>query len=49
MTVSHDHQQVIEDSSRAMQLGPAGESTIMALFTDDAVWIEPYTGQRRTH
>lgn len=21
----------------------------MALFADDAVWIEPYSGQRRTH
>ena len=49
MTVDQDHRQVIEDSSRAMQLGPAGESAIMALFTDDAVWTEPYTGQRRTH
>ncbi len=49
MTVSQNHQEVIENSSRAMQLGPAGESAIMALFTDDAVWIEPYIGQRRTH
>ena len=49
MTVSQNQQQVIEDSSRAMQLGPLGEAAIMALFTDDAVWVEPYTGQRRTH
>jgi ketosteroid isomerase-like protein len=49
MAVSPDQLQVVEDSSRAMQLGPAGEATIMSLFTDDAVWIEPYTGQRRTH
>ena len=49
MTVSQSHQQVIKDSSRAMQLGPAGEAAIMALFTDDAVWVEPYTGHRRTH
>ncbi len=49
MAVSQNHQQVIEDTSRAMQLGPAGESTIMALFTEDAVWVEPYTGQRRSH
>ncbi len=49
MAISQNQQRVIEDTSRAMQLGPAGEAVIMSLFTDDAVWIEPYTGQRRTH
>ena len=49
MTVSEEQRQVIEESSRAMQLGPAGEAAVMALFTDDAVWAEPYTGQRRSH
>ena len=49
MPVSRSHQQVIEDTSRAMQAGPAGEATILSLFAEDAVWVEPYTGQRRTH
>jgi ketosteroid isomerase-like protein len=49
MQPDHDAQRVIEETSRAMQLGPAGESTILSLFADDAEWVEPYTGQRRTH
>lgn len=49
MAVSPNQQEVIENSSRAMQLGPLGEATILSLFTDDAVWVEPYTGRRRTH
>ncbi len=49
MTIKAEHLQVIEDSARAMQAGPAGEAAIMSMFTDDAVWVEPYTGQRRTH
>jgi ketosteroid isomerase-like protein len=49
MPVSRSQQQVIEDTSRAMQLGPAGEATILSLFTDDGVWVEPYTGTRRAH
>ena len=49
MEPSQDARRLIEETSRAMQLGPAGESTILALFADDAEWVEPYTGQRRTH
>ena len=49
MTVDQDQWRTIEESARAMQVGPAGESAILALFTDDAVWVEPYTGRRRSH
>ena len=49
MPVSQSDQQVIEATARAMQAGPAGEETILAHFAEDAVWVEPYTGQRRTH
>ena len=49
MSVDSRHQKVIEDASRAMQIGPAAEAKILSLFTDDAVWVEPYTGQRRSH
>jgi ketosteroid isomerase-like protein len=40
---------VVEELYQAMQAGPAGEAAIMALFADDAVLVEPFTGQPRTH
>ena len=49
MVLDSEHLRIIEDSARAMQAGPAGEADIMALFAEDAVWVEPYTGQRRSH
>jgi uncharacterized protein (TIGR02246 family) len=39
----------IEDLYRAMQAGPAGEAAILELFAEDAVLIEPFTGQARSH
>jgi ketosteroid isomerase-like protein len=44
-----DDRKVVEELYKAMQAGPAGEAAIMALFTDDAVLVEPFTGQPRTH
>lgn len=29
-----------------MQLGPEGEEELVSLFTDDAVYIEPFSGRR---
>jgi hypothetical protein len=49
MPIDSNHQKVVEDSFKAMQAGPAGEAAMLALFADNAVFIEPYTGQRRTH
>ena len=33
----------------AMQTGASAEEEMMALFHDDAVYIEPFTGKVRTH
>jgi ketosteroid isomerase-like protein len=44
-----DNRTVVEDLYKAMQAGPSGEAAIMALFADDAVLVEPFTGQPRTH
>jgi len=44
-----DDRKVVEELYKAMQAGPAREAAIMALFTDDAVLVEPFTGQPRTH
>jgi ketosteroid isomerase-like protein len=44
-----DDRKVVEELYKAMQAGPAGEAAIMALFTDDAVLVEPFTGRPRTH
>jgi len=49
MAANMNAQKVIEDSFKAMQAGPAGEEAMMALFADAAVFVEPYTGSRRTH
>ena len=32
-----------------MQEGPTGEEAMMALFADDSVFIEPFSGTVRTH
>lgn len=34
---------------RQMQCGAAGEHEMMALFAEDAVYIEPFSGKERTH
>jgi ketosteroid isomerase-like protein len=49
MPIDDDDRKVVEDLYKAMQAGPAGESAIMDLFADDAVLVEPFTGQPRTH
>jgi ketosteroid isomerase-like protein len=38
---------LLERYFRAMQRGPEGEDELVALFTDDAVYVEPFSG--RTH
>jgi len=49
MPVSPADRSVVESLFRAMQKGPAGEEEMMSLFTDDAVFIEPFSGVPQTH
>ena len=49
MPVSAANQAIVENLFRAMQKGPTGEADMMALFTDDAVFIEPFAGSPRVH
>ena len=41
--------EVVHELFRAMQMGPAGEERMMALFRNDAVFIEPFSGEPKTH
>lgn len=40
---------VVQEYFRAMQAGRAAAKALFALFDDDAVYVEPFTGVRRTH
>lgn len=49
MPVSEQDRSVVEAMFKAMQAGASGERDMMALFSDDAVLIEPFTGTPITH
>jgi hypothetical protein len=49
MPVQDEDRKVVEALFKAMQMGPAGEADMMALFTDDATFIEPFSGSVQTH
>ena len=49
MAISRADREVVEKLFKAMQMGPAGETDMMALFADEAVFIEPFAGVPRTH
>ncbi len=49
MTVSDSQRKVVEILFKAMQAGPSGEEEMMALFAEDAVFIEPFSGEPKTH
>jgi ketosteroid isomerase-like protein len=49
MAVHASDQSVVENLFKAMQAGPSGESLMMSLFHDDAVFIEPFSGRPVTH
>jgi hypothetical protein len=49
MPVDAVEQQVVDNLFKAMQLGPGGEEFMMSLFADDAVFIEPFSGEAKTH
>jgi len=40
---------VIEQYLAGMQAGPSGLDALVALFTDDAVYVEPFAGQPVVH
>jgi ketosteroid isomerase-like protein len=40
---------VIEDYLAGMQAGPGGLDGLVALFTEDAVYVEPFAGQPVVH
>ena len=49
MEVSASDRSLIEQVTAAMQAGPNGKEQMMALFTDDAVLVEPFAGRPQTH
>jgi ketosteroid isomerase-like protein len=52
MTIRPADRAIVEGYSQAMRLGAAGATALTRLFTDDAVYIEPFSGgdgQTRTH
>ena len=49
MPVSNDDRRVVENMFKAMQAGPEGENAMMELFAEDAVFVEPFCGEVRTH
>jgi hypothetical protein len=49
MAVTQQQRQTVEDLFRAMQAGPAGEEAMMGLFAEEAVFIEPFSGQPQEH
>jgi uncharacterized protein (TIGR02246 family) len=49
MPVSPADRTVVENLFKAMQKGPTGEADMMSLFAEDAVFIEPFSGEPQTH
>ena len=49
MSISDTDRTVVENMFKAMQSGPSGEEDMMALFHDDAIFTEPFSGQPQTH
>ncbi len=49
MSVSESDRTVVENMFKAMQGGPEGEEDMMALFDNNAVFTEPFSGQPQTH
>lgn len=48
MEATQEQHDLINKVTAAMQAGPAGEEDMLALFTSDAVLIEPFGGQPQT-
>jgi len=49
MRADEQQRKTVEDLFKAMQAGPEGEEAMLSLFTDDAVFVEPFSGPPQTH
>ena len=49
MSVSKQDKDVIERVFKAMQTGREAENDMLALFAEDAVFTEPFSGEPQTH
>jgi SnoaL-like domain len=49
MPVPEQDRTTVESLFKAMQMGPSGEEVMMALFDENAVFIEPFSGHVQTH
>jgi hypothetical protein len=49
MPVRPEDRRIVEGVFQAMHARAAGEQQMMALFADNAIVIEPFSGQPRTH
>lgn len=49
MAVNAQQRKAVEGLFKAMQAGPGGEDAMVGLFADEAVFIEPFSGQPQTH
>jgi len=49
MPVNERQRKAVESVFKAMQTGPGGEDAMVSLFTEDAVFIEPFSGRPHTH
>ncbi|MBI3407036.1 MAG: nuclear transport factor 2 family protein [Planctomycetes bacterium] len=49
MPVKEADHKIVSDLMRAMQRGPGAEEELLALFSEDAVLVEPFMGQPQTH
>ena len=49
MSISKQEQDVVERMFKAMQTGLEAENEMMALFAEDAVFTEPFSGEPQTH
>jgi ketosteroid isomerase-like protein len=49
MSIVDNDRKLVEDLYKAMQIGPAAEDDLLALFTEDAVLVEPFTGKPQSH
>jgi ketosteroid isomerase-like protein len=48
-TVSTEDRTVVEAYLASMQAGSAGLDKLVSLFDQDAVYVEPFSGQRQSH
>lgn len=49
MSIQEQDRQTVEGVFRAMQQGPEGEALMVSLFSEDAHYIEPFSGEIKTH